>query len=501
MKMMVPRAYLFSSLPPSPKTSLRQHGERTPVTKSSLDLLPVQDFASLEFPSDSSPQTMHTSPVVIPPKRAPRVTSVHSQTAKKGPATPKKSRTVSHKSSSATLTDRSVPSSIASILEATAIPVPRRGWTVRESRNRRKLPRVDHVQQFSKLLMDGVGDNSMESTGNTVLDLLLSPPDEVDKSTVGSDCDSEAPSFSACSMSLESTPSLERDYDSPSSLPAPSTPSSQRSPLERKFHRQSPCENCIFDHPLLENEVSDTEEDFVEQASLPDLTPKSPTPSRTFPRLGSTFKSNLTASLRAIKSAAQSVSAFATPSVQPDDFLTRSLFTITPEMTDDRRPPPMNEPPSPALRRYLNPITVSPAEMYAYQEYPHESLDSPNCPVSVQMQTYHRSGRRGSRRSGFHLARSEGRDRQLLPFDPEIPPMSRQREPRENSDFLRMVVLEMNMRRSGKLRDDVPTRARIWLPPRKGSQGRYVRYDYYEDEDEDENAVPSRWVGISVSSL
>ena len=77
--------------------------------------------------------------------------------------------------------------------------------------------------------------------------------------------------------------------------------------------------------------------------------------------------------------------------------------------------------------------------------------------------------------------------------------MSRQREPRENSDFLRMVVMEMNMRRSGKLRDDIPTRARVWLPPRKGNQARHSPYDYYEDEAE--HAIPSRWVGISANSM
>lgn len=77
--------------------------------------------------------------------------------------------------------------------------------------------------------------------------------------------------------------------------------------------------------------------------------------------------------------------------------------------------------------------------------------------------------------------------------------MSRQREPRENSDFLRMVVMEMNMRRSGKLRDDIPTRARVWLPPRKGNQARNSPYDYYEDEAE--HAIPSRWVGISADSM
>ena len=72
--------------------------------------------------------------------------------------------------------------------------------------------------------------------------------------------------------------------------------------------------------------------------------------------------------------------------------------------------------------------------------------------------------------------------------------MSRQREPRENSDFLRVVVLEMNMRRRGKLREDIPTRARVWLPPRKSSPYRLL--GKYEDGDDD--TIPSRWVGVSV---
>ncbi|RAL13976.1 uncharacterized protein BO97DRAFT_16366 [Aspergillus homomorphus CBS 101889] len=495
--MMVPRAFLFSSVS-SPMKGTR--GEKTAGRS-----LGVRDIEGLELPFDSdiSPSAIPSNPVVIPPKRGPRMTSVHSQTANKGPRTPRKPRTLTPQSSSGTLSDRLVPSSIASILEATAIPARRRGVSGRDSR---RLPRGNHVQDFSKLLLDGVGDNLMDSTGNTALDLLLSPPEDTERSTAGSDCDSEAPSFSASSISIASTPSLERDLESPPSLPTPATPSSQRSPLDRgRFLRSSPCENCAFDHPLLETEDCESEDelDMQEFLAVTVPAPSTPTPSRSFPRLGATFKSNLTASLRAIKSAAQSVSTFATPSVQPDDFLTRSMFTITPEMTDDRRPPPMCEPPSPALRRYLNPIpTVSPAEMYAYQDYPHD--ETADCPVSVQMQTYRRST--GKRRGGGgHQQRAVKHSQRqpfLVPVDPEIPPMPRQREPRENSDFLRMVVLEMNMRRSGKLRDDIPTRARIWLPARKGTQpARMIRYDYYEDEEEDENAVPARWVGISVESM
>lgn len=82
-------------------------------------------------------------------------------------------------------------------------------------------------------------------------------------------------------------------------------------------------------------------------------------------------------------------------------------------------------------------------------------------------------------------------------------PAARQREPRENSDFLRMVVLEMNMRRSGKLRDDIPTRARIWLPPRKNGSQRFLSFGEFPDvesesESESESTVPERWIGVSV---
>jgi len=69
-------------------------------------------------------------------------------------------------------------------------------------------------------------------------------------------------------------------------------------------------------------------------------------------------------------------------------------------------------------------------------------------------------------------------------------PMQRQREPRENSDFLRVIVLEMNMRRKGKLDAKSLGRARVWLPPRKGG-------DKVEELSTGKD-VPKRWVGISA---
>ena len=65
----------------------------------------------------------------------------------------------------------------------------------------------------------------------------------------------------------------------------------------------------------------------------------------------------------------------------------------------------------------------------------------------------------------------------------------RQREPRENSDFLRVIVLEMNMRKAGKLGEE-GGRARIWLPARRGEGGGGDR--------EGGGVVPRRWVGVAV---
>lgn len=450
-----------------------------------------------DLPSDSLPNA-HSRPVVIPPKSSSRTKSPHQQSTTTGPKMPqRRSQTLRRNpSSNASYENRPLPSSVASILEATSIPFPRRNRTTRGSR---RLPRGKiHAEDFSRMMMDDVEeDRLMGGFRNSMLDLLLSPPEENDnKSSMGGDYDMDTPSISGRSMSTESTPSLDHDLDSPSSPPSPL---SQRSPLERKFRRVSLSEDCAFNHPLLDTKPSDPDS---KDALADTISSQTSSLSRPFPRLES-FKSNLTASLRAIKSAAQTVSAFTTSSVQPDDFLTQSPFAITPELTDDRRPPPMDEPPSPALRRYLNPIVVTPAEMHIYHEYPHGAKDaSRNCPVSIQMQTYRRSASRSDRNRAFHLAGSGGRDhRRDCPFNPEISPMSRQREPRENGDFLRVVVLEMNMRRRGKLRDDIPPRARVWLPPRKGNQSRLMSNDcFYDDEEdyEDEHGVPSRWIGVTV---
>jgi hypothetical protein len=64
-------------------------------------------------------------------------------------------------------------------------------------------------------------------------------------------------------------------------------------------------------------------------------------------------------------------------------------------------------------------------------------------------------------------------------------PGPRQREMRENSDFIRIAVMEMAMRRRGKLDDQRPGRARWALPPRKVSTRPY---------EIGTDGVPARWI-------
>jgi hypothetical protein len=93
--------------------------------------------------------------------------------------------------------------------------------------------------------------------------------------------------------------------------------------------------------------------------------------------------------------------------------------------------------------------------------------------------------------------------------------MVRQREPRENSDFLRVVVLEMNMRRVGKLDGKAAGRARVWLPPRRmsvmvemvggtaaaGPPVRGLAAVSASGAREGEGRVPERWIGIVADEV
>ncbi|OCK78392.1 hypothetical protein K432DRAFT_302099 [Lepidopterella palustris CBS 459.81] len=423
------------------------------------------------------PLPLHSKPVVIPP-RTPTKCSISTQTVRaRGQNGGRRPRIPNdHK-------PNAIPPAVAALLAVTSIPPPanrrRKGNTVG-----RRISIDELIQEWRQ------EDHEGGHAGyNSPLDLLLERPDECEADEVGSVGSNEQEkgflaSRSVSSESIPSMPSLEPDERSvDSSWSNPSTPLSlgRRLGPERKekIVQSPPKEDCILDHPLLYFSTDDLEDGSSESA--PDIEKAPQNNSLVF----KSFKSNLTASIQALKSAAKSFSNFTAPSVPPDDLLTRSL--LSPRFTSEMRPKPLHGIPTPALRRYLNPqpTPISPTELSMQL---HEALqpdfDSNSSTPMIQMQTYDRRSRTSKSKRRTNSAPHTEAGRALTPA-----PAVRQREPRENSDFLRVIVLEMNMRREGKLDAKALGKARIWLPPRKTS-GR--------GEAELEGGVPSRWVGILV---
>jgi hypothetical protein len=330
------------------------------------------------------------------------------------------------------------------------------------------------------------------------MDLLLSSPDDIEEVDDASICESGIGSaFSTRTVSLESMPSLAESFttETLSSFEAYSSPSRRRKsqPTRRSLEPVSSPPGQVLEHPLSVPRVEIDEIDFRVFDNPPTKDKKADLLDPLRP-LKSSFKSNLTASLRALRQAARSFSAMNFPSIPPEDFLTRSILTIDPHVpyTDERRPPPLAEEPTAALRRYLNPTTgpridqprpvvVGPARTYT---------------ASIQMQTYkvHRAGSASSPPATSSSVRgvsirvdAAAAEQRLLPLEYPVPG-PRQREMRENSDFIRIAVMEMAMRKRGKLDDQRPGRARWALPPRKISSKPY---------EVGADGVPARWVSVS----
>ncbi|QSS55322.1 hypothetical protein I7I53_03176 [Histoplasma capsulatum var. duboisii H88] len=483
-----------------------------------------------------------TNPVFIPPKQKcqrPTITPL-----KIKPKQNRLNEPVKSHSSSLARPELSVPLHVSNLLQATAIPVPRT-WTGRKQSH--LLDRSD-AGYFDSLFSEDVAGNQpggmVRPSRQSSLHVLLSPPnvlDDDDDSNLRTG--SETPD-SVRSLSLDSIPSLDNDDDIPTPLGDPPTPSlttPQRLPFVRKQRVFSPSEACPQDHPLLSTSLP---EDLMYIDETPTKMPVYRSNSfRALPKLGATVKSNLTASLRAIRSAAQSVSNFTAPSVRSEDFLTRSFFAFSPELTDDKHPVLMKNTPSPALCRYVNPLTISAADIHIYSESPRGTPVEPTrCKACIQMQTYNLSTVKKRRRKCVYLpaATENGYESDLDCQDEDVNDeedevededeegeedgeyeddedddrprfhLPRYREPRENGDFLRIVVLEMNMQRRGKLLSDVPGRAKPWLLPRKvmmrssspsspsSSAGLFVGTG---GAGYTSRKIPRRWIPISMDDI
>ncbi|KAK7516283.1 hypothetical protein IWZ03DRAFT_312141 [Phyllosticta citriasiana] len=429
----------------------------------------------------------HSEPMVIPSRNNLITSSSAMPTRPRGP--PARASSTTRRRKPTPHNPEAMPPAVAAILAVTSIPPPRRHGSSRRRRNDRPIS-IDELFEGWRAEDKELSPGSFGSP----LDILLERPDDCDTDdsfslgeSISKGQESTSPR-SVSSGSFASVPDLDEDR-SVLSWSSPSTPrSSSLSRRERRKERpfsSPPKEECPH-HPLMHYGFA--EEELPPLPVIEDKVERKKSSSS----LRSTFTSNLTASFQVLKSAAKSFSNFTAPSVPPDDLLTRSI--LSPRFTSEMRPKDFEGTPDPALRRYLNPSTstmpTSPTEL---TQQLHEALihglpvDEPSDAPMIQMQTYERRSRSQSRgRRGQSSADATEAGRALSP------PGVRQREPRENSDFLRVIVLEMNMRRGGKLDSRAVGRARIWLPPRKtGARGTDV-----DDDDADAGRVPLRWVGV-----
>lgn len=521
--MMVPRSFAANPLAQSQQQANFNEKEKDRFSKRKGRTSPSRSPPARSALSQSLSEERTTStyqpgsdPVKIPARTAPRI---QLNPRRPGPATLQLPTSVPNPE------PRHVPKrkqSAQDILSSTNIPIRRKP----RQRPSQRLPNVDYVADFTKLLRDDVQSNNDGSLSgswtNPQFESLFGTIDGLveGQMIVGSE-GLDAGILSARSLSAESMPSLSSVDDFSSVSPA-----TVRSHSDHRLRQMASSEDCSNEHPLMPMH----EEDHNSGTSTPELA-ISP-PSQLKRRLGpiekrqSSFKSSLTASLRALKSAAQTVSNIAAspPLIQPDDYLTRSVFEFRPSLTDDRRPPPSNEPPSAALRRYLNPNTFvppdSPAQLHfwvdekptrssssssdvnkpklkikrKYQSQrsnvrdraPFPSYTSPTSqlpsvvPLATCIPSTVRTAHASSPPTWLEpdgTPSNKIRAAQALWNGPEGsengngsnqlagPGQPRPREPRENCDFLRVFVCEMNMRKNGKLADDAIGRAKLWLPP------------------------------------
>lgn len=476
--MMVPRAYLYTS-PPSASFSTKPDERSATVPElgrpAATSVAGRGTTVGMVKPAriSSAPPTSPAKPVVIPTR-----TRNGGQRRSKGQT----SRIRSIPEDADIPHDpQSITPSTAALLAITSLPGSKYTSNAQSRRknSRQALSYEEGISLDSEVLRQASSSSSPRSWG-----ILLSPPNECEQDVSSITSESALdPLYSVRSLSSESMPSLEADFESSGSVSNPSTPGipiGKRSGGERrpKTLSSSTSEDCVLDHPLLPG-PSESASDL--EGAREDVEPLA-AETRRSASSKSSFKSNLTASLRILKSAAASFSYFTAPVVHRDDYIARSLLSISPYFTDERRPLPSADVPDPALRRYLNPITVSPAELHFH----HDPVSGSNCTASIQLQPYRRALKASSKASAPPVFTSHPLSR--TSDETFTTASSRQREPRENSDFLRVIVLEMNMRKVGKLSDASPGRAKLWLPARQGTS---------PSELDEAVGVPRRWVGTT----
>jgi len=377
---------------------------------------------------------------------------------------------------------------VAALLAITAIPPRRSNRTRRKTVGQTQMSIDQLVQEWKS------DDTSRNSYGSSpALSMLLEYSGHAEGQLAASaDSSVEGVALHGRSISAESVPSLEADERSLLSFGSQLTPESLQSRRSTgNIKRDRPrshasTEDSSFDHPLVPFPRGD-DDDFT--FSLHDNRSIKPKPR-------SSFTSNLTTSLKALKSAAiNSISSLSlgnptTPDLRSaspqfsDEMLWSHPF-LFPRFSSEIRPD-IQGTPTQAQRRYLNPAPPTFEEQEApFQQALHAPFLAEHSHqmtgTAHEMQSYS-LGKRKASQNRRPAADPQSEASRSLPAAAGV----RQREPRENSDFLRVVVLEMNMRRQGKLETG---RARMCLPPRQVSAV----------PDEMACKVPRRWRGESAS--
>lgn len=494
--MLSPRSFLFTR--PSNPTSLKSYKDYHEESKSSK---PRIEVGLRNEPREMSPTTSVTTsktttsdPVIIP-VRSYRDSSKdgHRHKDRKERRTNEKHGASSVHRARDIHSPDSIPPSVAALLAITSIPPPKSKTS--------SAPRRTSAQQ--RLTVDAILKHTRVTEKEVImslrkhpLDLLLSSPEELEEEDVmGSDTGVESSFISSRTISTESVPSLDEGSIGGDSLSfgSPATPGSRRrrsTPTRRLHSLPSPPGETIPNHPLSRSESDGDDNDFKLLGNLSSLEPPKIEVGPVSPGRKFTFKSNLTASLKAIRHAARSLSSITTPMVIPDDFLTISIISLDPRVpfTDERRPPRLEDTPTPALRRYLNPTTNAPIEAHIPSSLA-QTTSTTKCTASIQMQTYRVSKSSKTTSSNLISRRTKTSTPEEVFAEVAAGPVARQREFRENSDFIRIAVMEMMMRRHGKLDEKMPGRAKWTLPPRKMSNKAY---------EIGEGGIPVRWIPTTI---
>lgn len=234
-------------------------------------------------------------------------------------------------------------------------------------------------------------------------------------------------------------------------------------------------------------------------------------------RKPSSLRSSLTASLNSFRmNISRTFSNFSAPTnLATDDQLLRGL--LGPPYSPEMRPRPISGVPNPKLRRYLNPHAFQLYDFHLHNSHVSDADHELNTDESVA------SLGMSARNAGDH-SRKPLHAFDAIPMQAFQDKVSKQatrklaatteagraqlaanqqqrREPRENSEFLRIAVLELQMRRAGKGQNGrvvgmgaTMGRRCWWLPPRTQEREEKASDSQLHDGD-----VPHRWRSVLVS--